>query len=84
MHTYYANKVRHQLQDVLRMTDANPAFVTAVDRLHAHARDVLSNWGISYTTHKCRSRLLVQAPQSRRRPLARAREVLRGRYGVSS
>lgn len=29
MHTYYANKVRHQLQDVLRMTDANPAFVTA-------------------------------------------------------
>lgn len=25
MNPYYANKVRHQLQDVLRMTDANPA-----------------------------------------------------------
>lgn len=37
MHTYYANKVRHQLQDVLRMTDANPAFVTAWAEAIAYA-----------------------------------------------
>lgn len=37
MNPYYANKVRHQLQDVLRMTDANPAFVTAWAEAIAHA-----------------------------------------------
>lgn len=29
MNDYYANKVRHHLQDMLRMTDADPAPVTA-------------------------------------------------------
>lgn len=35
MNPYYANKVRHQLQDVLRMTNANPAFVTSLGRGHS-------------------------------------------------
>lgn len=44
MNPYYANKVRHQLQDVLRMTDANPAFVTASEVCGFHGFRVGPKW----------------------------------------